>query len=198
MKSREYLLENIATLEPLELRTLNRCYLHPEDKRACFQCRKIITGIEANFRVKRKEGQRNHWVPACNGCSRSRNSSVLSTRRKDPVRFITSRVASYRTRAKSEGRPFNIDAEYLIKLWNEQAGKCFYTQQPIDFEFTVELRGSIHPFQPSLDKKDPALGYTKGNVVWCAYVVNRMKNDLDYDDFIAACSFVLDVHNSKP
>lgn len=197
MKTKEYLLQHIAELTTLELRSLNRFYLHEESKRACHICRQVFSDIDANFRVKAREAGKIKWVPSCNGCSRSVGASLSNSRRKDPTKFISSRVSSYACRARNEGRPFNLDAQYLIDLWNDQKGQCFYTDQSIDFSFTEKNSRSAHPFQPSLDKKDPNLGYVKGNVVWCAYVINRMKNDLDYDDFVAACSIIVAVHIHK-
>jgi hypothetical protein len=197
MKTEQELLTQIKTLTTSELRSLNRYYLHPRGQRACSDCHQIYDGIRENFHIKKHTSSGTSYNVKCKTCFGQINRARTIEYRKDASRFIASRLTSYACRARSENILFDLDAEYLIQLWNEQDGKCFYTEHPIDFTLLTQSRAHPHLFQPSLDKKDPALGYVKGNVVWTAYVINRMKNDLDYDDFIAACSLILSVHEKR-
>ncbi len=197
MKTEQELLAQIKILTTSELRTLNRYYLHPQGKRACSGCHQVFDGIRENFHIKKYTDSGISYNVKCKSCFSATNMVRSLEYRKDAARFIKSRLASYSCRARADNIPFDLDAEYLIQLWNDQYGKCFYTEHPIDFTLITKSRAHPHLFQPSLDKKDPALGYVKGNVVWTAYVINRMKNDLDYDDFIAACSLILSVHEKR-
>lgn len=71
-----------------------------------------------------------------------------------------------------------------------KCGKCYYTGFDISFELIAESKNRPHNFTPSLDRKIPELGYTKGNVVWTAYCINRMKNDLSDSKFIDMCKLI--------
>jgi hypothetical protein len=55
---------------------------------------------------------------------------------------------------------------------------------------------SNSPNQISLDKLTPSKGYTKGNVVWCTYLINTCKNMLTEDEFYKICAKILSVKNS--
>ena len=91
-------------------------------------------------------------------------------------------ASSIRGRARRSNTPFDIDAEYLREIWT---GIC-----PV---FGTELRlpgfGDIagRPKQTcSLDRLQPHLGYTKGNVVWISHFANAIKTN-------ATTSEVMDV-----
>ena len=81
---------------------------------------------------------------------------------------------------------------YLLSLWEESEAKCYYTGKP------MKLQG-YHKNDPdavTVDRKIPELGYVKGNIVLCRSIVNRMKQDMVYSDFIAMCREVI-TFNSK-
>jgi hypothetical protein len=50
----------------------------------------------------------------------------------------------------------------------------------------MKSEGRVNGFQgwqsPSVDRKDPRMGYTKGNIVWCCFSINSFKQNLtDYE-----------------
>ena len=49
----------------------------------------------------------------------------------------------------------------------------------------------------SLDRLNSSKGYTKDNVVFCCEFINKMKNDLTYDQFIYACKIISEYHKNK-
>lgn len=192
--SEEWLLENIRHLDPLQMRTLNRFYLHPRGIRCCTSCLTIYTGIAEHFSIKKyyADGAKGYDV-LCKTCKNAYNQKLTAQYRQAPHDFIRSRIAGYRNRAKNAGVAFNITAEYLIQQWDTQAGLCFYTLKPIDFTLVSPQGTHPHNQTPSVDRLDPTQGYTVGNVVWCAYVINRMKNDLNYEEFVQTCSHIVKV-----
>jgi hypothetical protein len=97
------------------------------------------------------------------------------------------RYTSAKARAKSQGINFDIDEKYLLDLYNKQTGKCYYSG--ISMEINIPQNGE-YKFTLSLDKINPSLGYTKGNVVLCCWIVNVMKTNTNYNDFIDLCKLI--------
>ena len=182
----------LSTLNVSQMRTLNRYHLHPQNLRCCSKCFKIYKGIRENFHVKKyyKSGTIgfNVW---CKKCKNDYGAEITAISRQNPEKFITKKLTTYKSRSKEQNRPFDLDAEYLIQLWNFQNGKCFYTGEAIDFTLTTVSQNYPHMLTPSLDRLSPMRGYVKGNVVWCSYKINRMKSDLTYKEFIELSMTVL-------
>ena len=96
-----------------------------------------------------------------------------------PFRYHAGQI---RGRAKKNNIPFDLDAEYLRSIWTGVC-PCFGT------ELRLPGFGDVasHPKQScSLDRLQPALGYTKGNVAWISYFANAIKRN-------ATTSEVMDV-----
>lgn len=195
MRTEADLLRNLSSLNAIEIRTLNRYYLHPRGQRCCSKCLKIYDNYPEHFHIKKYQNNVPSYNVHCAGCFSSKNKARIAAYRKQPHVFIKSKLSSYLSRARSVKCPFDLTAEYLIHLWEAQQGKCFYTDQEISFEYVGESGKAPHLLTPSLDRLDPEKGYTKGNVVWCAYGINRMKNDLTYEDFIFGCEHILKTRN---
>ena len=91
--------------------------------------------------------------------------------------FFKYKLLQAKSRANEKNIIFDIDEEYLIKLWENQKGKCLYSN--ID----MKMDGSGN-FTGSLDRKDSNLGYTKENVYFVLTIVNSMKNNLNEREFL--------------
>lgn len=181
----------IPQLIPHEMRTLNRYYLHPQNKRCCAICHQIKHPIREHFSVAKYYPNGGFtWDKRCKLCKNAHNREQNLKYRKDAAQFIRTKFPSYRCRALEQDLAFNLTAEYLIKQWEKQQGLCFYTAQKIDFNNVSPNRNSPHHLTPSLDKMDPKKGYIIGNVVWCAHRINTMKNDHTYDQFIEMCGHI--------
>jgi len=79
-------------------------------------------------------------------------------------------VAMAKNRAKEKDLPFDIDADYMYKLWKENYGRCSISNIPL--ELGRSEKGKVHPYAPSIDRIVPSLGYTKGNVRIICYQAN--------------------------
>lgn len=199
MKTKEELLNSLTTLTPLELRTLNRYYLHTEGKRCCNKCFEIFDNFKEHFHVKKhyKDGSTGYNVK-CAKCFNAENQKRQKSYRKDANKFIKSRLSGIASRAKSISCPFNLTAEYLQELWVKQNGKCYYTDTAISFEL-IALSGKAPDHStPSLDRLDPIKGYVVGNVVWCAYAINRMKNEFSLEEFLYMCDLITKTRGRTP
>ena len=185
------LIANVKTLTPLELRTLNRYHLHPKNQRCCSACFTIFDNFTEHFHIKKHcTSGTTAYNTKCAKCFNKVNRTRTTVYRKDPHQFIKSRFSGFRHRAKLIGCPFDLTVEHLQKLWDTQQGLCYYTDTSIDFELITESGKAPHNSTPSLDRLDPAQGYVMGNVVWCAYAINRMKNDFTYEQFLYMCKHI--------
>ena len=67
-------------------------------------------------------------------------------------------------------KEYNLDAEYLEKMWRKQKGMCYWMNIPMKLE---DLLVSNSPWAPSVDRLDNDKGYLKGNVVLATSFANR-------------------------
>jgi hypothetical protein len=98
----------------------------------------------------------------------------------------------WREKTADIGDTFNLTYEYLIGLFEEQDGRCYYSGQPILLE-----RGRSRWNSASLDRKDPLHGYIRGNVVWTTRLVNVSKGQRTAEEFIEFCKSVVEYQGPK-
>ncbi len=103
------------------------------------------------------------------------------------------RVIHYKAKysAQKRGVEFTLTYEELLGILKRQKGVCAYT----GFPFTIAREGLTassqkHPYTPSLDRIDPSLGYTKGNVAIVCWVANKMKSNMPLQLFLRVCRAV--------
>lgn len=97
-----------------------------------------------------------------------------------------------KAKSRSEKRkvPFNIDKDYLITLFKEQDGRCYYSG--LELNTVRKSCGAVNdPMKMSLDCIIPDDGYTVGNVVWCAYCVNVFKQKMSVSQMIDICDGII-------
>lgn len=100
---------------------------------------------------------------------------------EDFLYWIRNRSYYIKNNSKRRGISCDIDEEYLRTQWELQEGKCFYSNLKMKAE--PRVNGFQSWITPSLDRKDPVLGYTKGNVVWTCSCVNSFKNTMTDTEF---------------
>lgn len=72
----------------------------------------------------------------------------------------------------------DITEEFILELYEEQEGKCYWLGVPM-----IPSSNKKSPFQPSLDRLDRETGYTKDNVVLCCFVANFGRNENSEDSW---------------
>ena len=91
-------------------------------------------------------------------------------------------LRSARVRAEKRGIEFNLDKQYIMDLYNEQDGKCYYSGVKMNIMKSNE--DNFHdPMKMSLDCVDHSKGYIKGNVHWVSNKANVLKNENNFEDF---------------
>jgi hypothetical protein len=107
-------------------------------------------------------------------------------RRMGEIRYyIQERISEWRKKA---GPPSDLTVDYLVDLYQQQKGKCYYSGITL---FLNARKGHAVPNSISLDRLDPHKGYTQGNVVWCTYFVNTMKGKLTESEFLGLLRQIL-------
>jgi hypothetical protein len=99
---------------------------------------------------------------------------------------VQERIAGWH---KASVIPSDLTVDYLVDLYNKQDGYCYYSGEKMIFGW---IDGKINHNTMSLDKLDPSKGYVQGNVVWCSYLVNTMKQDLTENEFYEMLSKILE------
>jgi hypothetical protein len=164
------------------------CPIVEGNNKRCFKCKewkdlslfnkapKLSGGVAKMCR----ECYNNH--EAVKRCGKNRASRKIKSFKEDIAFYIKTRAYSIRSRCNQQKVPYDIDAEYLYELWNLQQGRCYYSN------LEMKSEGKVHGFQswfsPSVDRKDPTLGYIKGNVVWCCSCVNSFKQTMTTEEFV--------------
>ena len=186
---------NQITLErSIEINSLDYLY-------QCTKCKKIKPNSEystsPNKRVVNSLGRA--FVSECKACRREYNSSrAVLDRKKElaPIQRNKHRLSSIfwssKQNAKKRNLEHNIDLEYIKELFKIQEGLCYYTGKEM-FIDTREKENNEDSV--SLDRFDSSKGYIKGNIVLCRWVVNRMKNDINFKDFLQIVSEINKKHN---
>lgn len=91
-------------------------------------------------------------------------------------KILNYRIKKAKQRANKFKMDFNLDLDYLTKVFNTQNGKCFYSQRKLDL-------GSNNQNTITIDRINSDFGYVKGNVVLCCFCVNSAKNELSMEEF---------------
>ena len=105
-------------------------------------------------------------------------------------------VANARSRAAKKGIPFDLTRDDVMVMFEEQAGRCFYSGIKLNV-VKSDAKRTHDPFKMSLDCVNPKLGYVKGNVVWCAYCVNALKLKMSQEDMTNVCRAIVKKADSK-
>jgi hypothetical protein len=81
-----------------------------------------------------------------------------------------------------------VDPELLIKLWNKQDGKCYYTGINL-----IPGRSNDWKTMASLDHIIPSKrGGTneENNLRWVSYLINTMKSNMTHLEFLETCQTI--------
>ena len=111
---------------------------------------------------------------------------ALQNAEKDPGPFISSQIlCDSKKRAKKNSWAFDLDREYLVRLWKKQQGKCAVTGAVLTGK--PGSRQSKNPYRASLDRINNGKGYVKGNVRFVSHWYNNAKStwpDKIFDEFV--------------
>tara|TARA_Y100000034_G_scaffold112912_1_gene147353 strand:- start:258 stop:644 length:387 start_codon:yes stop_codon:yes gene_type:complete len=99
-----------------------------------------------------------------------------------------------RSRAAKKNIPFDITRKYIKDIFENQNGECYYSGLSLNI-VKGDPMVAIDPLKMTLDCIDPSKGYVMGNVAWCAYCVNALKQRMSEEELINICKAVV-IHNN--
>jgi len=88
----------------------------------------------------------------------------LARRRDDRAVHAQRVLLRAKHRAIKKGVPFDLTLDWVLGKW--MIGECEITGTPFVFN------SKRSPYQPSIDRKDPALGYTQDNCRMILWALN--------------------------
>jgi hypothetical protein len=139
------------------------------------------------------------WVKECRICENKRQNKRAHERKVEGgfEREIKEIYRSMKNNCEKRKVKINITQEYMLELYKKQNGICAYTGRKMNVE-----TNSMNKM--SLDRIDSSKDYEEGNVVWCIWASNNMKQDLSLPDCIELMSEMIekmkeycDIHNIK-
>ena len=124
-----------------------------------------------------------------------KNQEKFKRWRREYSRTVVGRLRtvlnSAKTRAKNQKLVFDLDFDWLMEQYRKQDGKCSLTGIQLQFGFNYDSSRRYMPESPSLDRIDPALGYTKGNTRLVCTAINIAMNSFGERSFEALCKAYL-------
>jgi len=138
----------------------------------CSKCGKNLRLEDLPVQVRKKHSYR---LSYCQSCRTKQTKAILAG---DFDSWMSQKFSNVKSSAKSKGIPFTITKEEIQRLFDQQAGKCFYT----DVEMTLYVQGGWHPTALSWDRVRSEYGYVSGNVVLCTARANAIKRDMTLEE----------------
>lgn len=129
---------------------------------------------------ERNGSRRGTYYPVCKECRRNKNYTHYKVIR-DKKPFVL-KCYAIKDKSKRQNIPFNITPEYLESLWT---GKCEISGVDLSIYNT---RGTLHAAE--VDRINPHLGYTIGNVAWVSAKFNRIKCNASIGDLELIINYI--------
>lgn len=152
----------------------------------CYNCNVIILKDDSEVKRNQKLNRNNFCSKSCAGKNPANLlhlkkiqpgiSCLISNNKRD--RFTGFR--EHLTRAKRRSQDVDITLEDLKNTWEQQKGICPYSKVKLEFVNLKERNNPIYTM--SLDRKNSALGYIKGNIQFISIAMNLMKNSMSEEE----------------
>jgi hypothetical protein len=157
-----------------------------------------ITFFKAESELKRnfKLGRKNFCTRVCSAKGLQNWGDKRNTKPPPHGRLKDeySKFREHMRRIRNRNKEYDIDVEYLKKVWENQNGICPYTG------VQMILKGwskSANPmFIASIDRIDSNLGYVKENIQWVCAPINYLKSNLTHKEVIEMCKIIQNHFNS--
>jgi len=156
-------------LQPASLTVVFGLHKHTSKKGVGAYEKTICKACEAEKARKYRQNNRDKT---------SKNKKRYRDKNRGTIKYhVQERIAQWR---KASNVMSDLTVDYLVDLYNQQDGLCYYSGETMVFGW---IDGKVNHNSLSLDRLDPSKGYIQGNVVWCTYLINTMKQNLTEQQF---------------
>ena len=149
--------------------------------RSCFRCKKEFPATGEFF--FRHSGRRDGLHSWCKPCCKQGSERSLEKKYATFEGRISTFLISCKRSAASRGQECTLTRQDFLDMWEAQEGLCVYTGYKMDLQPKTL-------YSVSVERIDSSRGYTPENTVLCCNAANRMKSDLDAEDFYDFCKAV--------
>lgn len=144
-----------------------------ESHAKCSRCKEIKPLID--WPIARDKQKYPYRLSYCRNCRRKQMYERIN---RSPKNMMNDRFNKINLRAKRENVEFSMTKEYLIRLFEYQKGRCFYTDEIL----SVILGSGRDRNGLSIDRIDNAIGYINENIVLCTNRFNTIKSNMTLEE----------------
>ena len=132
-------------------------------QKLCGRCWTVKATCEFSKCVSRKDG----LAQVCRSCCAISKRDYRDTLKGAVQQLLDSAKRNAKARGKmgrTDAAQVDIDGAYLQSIWDQQKGRCYYLDVP--------MQSVSGLFQMSLERLNQYQGYIRGNVVLCTLACN--------------------------
>ena len=159
---------------------VHRCKAIIDGKKKCFKC-----GIKKEVdNFSKNRSSHDGFSKLCKECYSNYGSVKRwykyksDSIKQDIEKYFEHKYLSLKSRCIKLEVAFDLERTTLYELYLKQDKKCYYSGLDIVHNVNYCNYNSI-----SIDRKDPAKGYTRDNIVLCAFCINSFKGSKNQEDF---------------
>jgi len=174
--------------------TSNKSFNYSSSKH---RCKSIINGEKKCFKCKERkkidEFSKNKSNPdgfqkVCKVCFSNYNCVKKGYEKKAKnyktslEHYFNSKLPSIKKKCELKNIPFDLEKGDLLEKYKLQNGRCYYSNLEIEHNIGKLSYNSI-----SIERLSPEKGYTKDNIVLCAFNINSFKwmmNEIEFKEYL--------------
>ena len=149
------------------MRALQYKIINNKPHKKCPACNKFVSVLYFNKNKARNDG-------LCTWCKTCESTKSIA-KRNTLDGWIRHILNTKRGKCKRDGIRFTLNHYFLLKMWELQNGRCYYTGIPLRFNLNALDAAS-------LERINPTKGYVVGNVVLASQAINHMKGNATIGD----------------
>tara|TARA_R100001163_G_C5065272_1_gene203163 strand:- start:1034 stop:1678 length:645 start_codon:yes stop_codon:yes gene_type:complete len=150
----------------------------------CPHCKEEL--VESNFNSDKRE--KNGLQTYCKTCF----VIITKTGRSNYEGFILNLYKDLKENAKKRNIRVEIDIDDIKKMYKEQDGNCYLSGIKLTYTKLGVTKNNI-----SVDRVDSEGHYTIDNCKLCTVIVNKLKGNMDVEEFKQLAKKVIDYRISK-
>lgn len=130
------------------------------------------------------EANGRYLCPICAAAKNKRRAAAWKVRyKRNPVTYWATRIVTrIRNRVARKGTEVALTSKDIVAVFPTNR-RCPVFDQPFVF-------GAQSPWSPSVDRKDPTIGYVPGNIQIISVRANQLKSDATADELQRVADWV--------